>query len=69
MEDDEQRGKDILETYKLRTLTLNGYFPSIMPESMQAVIDGIIFPIRGIEHDGQHQNTRLKLEIINPGAV
>ncbi len=66
-EDDEQRGKDILETFSFRIIGLNGYFPNIHPASMQAVVDGTVFQIRGVEFDGQKQNTRLKLAIIEPG--
>lgn len=59
-------GQVVSEYHLRRHVDLNGYFPQILPEVMQAVIDGVTYPIRGVEHDGQHWITRIKVEITTP---
>jgi hypothetical protein len=49
-----------------RQLKLAGYFPSINPDTMQAVVDGVTYPIRGIESDSQNFSTRLLLDLVTP---
>lgn len=64
--DDEVRAGDVLEQRQRRILKLNGYYPSIVPRQMQAEVDGVVYPIRGIEHDSEHFSTRLTLAVILP---
>lgn len=59
-------GQVVSEYHLRRHVDLNGYYPQILPETMQAVIDGVVYPIRGVEHDGQHWITRIKVEITTP---
>src|SRR5438105_4097479 len=64
--DNENRTNRIQESYLARQLKLDGYFPAILVRDMQAVVDGITYPIRGVEHDGNQFSTRLRLEVIKP---
>ena len=64
--DNENLPSDIQELYVQRQCKLNGYFPSITPRSMQAIVDGVAYIIRGVEHDGARFSTRLRLEISTP---
>lgn len=67
--DDLQRGGVVQEYHIKRHLDLNGYFPQIVADgSMQAVVNGETFPIRGVDSDGQRYITRLRLEVVNPHA-
>ena len=53
-------------TFQRRQCKLNLYAPLISPLEMQAVVDGVIYPIRGVESDSQDFSTRLSLEIKEP---
>ena len=64
--DDLQRGYAVQEYHLRRHANLNGYFPTITEVGMQAVIDGVVYPIRGVDTDGNHFITRLKLEVVTP---
>jgi hypothetical protein len=64
--DDEIRTSEVEEVFERRQLLLNGFFPQIVNRIMQAVVDGVVWPIRGVESDSQRLNTRLKLEQISP---
>ncbi len=64
--DDEIRVTNVIEQYRRRQLKLNKYLPQIVPREMQALVDGVYYPIRGLEHDGSKFTTRLKLEVITP---
>lgn len=39
-------------------VALNGYYPAIAPHHV-ATVDGIDYDIEGVEHDGNHETTRL----------
>jgi hypothetical protein len=41
-------------------IALRGYFPLITP-LMRAMVDGVAWDIKGVEHDGQHVTTRLRV--------
>lgn len=64
--DDEVRTEPISSVVSKRQLKLNGYYTQIVPKSMQVVVDGVVYPIRGVESDSQHFSTRLRLEIVEP---
>lgn len=51
-----------LLTYLTTThhVALQGYYPQI-ETTMRAVIDGVIWDIQGVEHDGQGSTTRLRV--------
>lgn len=50
-----------------RQLKLNGYFPGITV-LQQAVVDGVAYPINGVESDGSKFSTRLYLEVVEPNG-
>lgn len=64
--DNEIRDQKIQEKLSHRHLKLNGWFPSITPRRMQAVVDGVVYPIVGVEGDSQQFSTRLRLEVVKP---
>lgn len=64
--DDIQRGGAVQEYHTRRDLLLNGDYHTILPDTMQAVVDGIVYPIRGLDADGNAFITRLKLEMVRP---
>lgn len=64
--DNENRTNRIQSAYQGRHLKFNGYYPDITVRAHQAVVDGIVYKIRGVEHDGAPFSTRLRLEILNP---
>lgn len=64
--DDEIRDTKVQEKYSRRNLKINAYLPQIQVRAMQAVVDGIVYPIRGVEGDSQQFSTRLRLEIVKP---
>lgn len=64
--DNEVRDSSITSNYSRRRLKLNGYFPTIVAIRMVAVVDGVMYKIRGIEADSQSLLTRLRVEIITP---
>lgn len=45
---------------------LNGYYAQIVPRTHRALIDGVGYLIRGVEHDSERYSTRLSLEQILP---
>lgn len=52
---------EILSVNESRVL-LDAYYPAILP-SYQAVVDGVAYDIKGVEHDSQSQMTRLRVEL------
>lgn len=64
--DNEARSETMESALKQRILKLNGYFPLIVPRDMDAVVDGVVFPIRGVENDSQRWSTRLFVEDLTP---
>lgn len=63
--DDEKRSPTIQGSFDKRVVKLSGYFPQIVERHI-AIVDGVTWQIRGVEHDSQHVSTRLKVEIIRP---
>jgi len=49
-----------------RNLKLSGYFPTIQPDVMVAVVDGVEYAIYSNEPDSEHFSTRLGVDIIKP---
>lgn len=48
---------------------LNGYYPEATPDDQiptdwRAVVDGVDYDILGVDHDSQHTQTRLRLQIV-----
>lgn len=64
--DKETRSGGIVSRVVERLLKLDGYYPQIDTRRMQAVVDGVVYQIRGVDSDSQHFNTRLRLEIVKP---
>ena len=64
--DEETRDTSITMTTLHREVKLNGYFPTITPHTMNAVIDGVAYHIVGTDVDGCKFSTRLRVEIIRP---
>ena len=52
---------------KVRTATdkINGYYPQITSRAMRAIVDGVMWRIRGVEFDTLQKFTTLNLESIN----
>lgn len=67
--DNEKRDARILEEFTRRMCKLNGYYPTIVERQMRAVVDGVIYNIRGVESDSAHVSTRLYLEVIDPNKL
>lgn len=61
--DKEVRDPSVTSFVKRRDLKLDGYYPEIAP-GMEAVVDGVTYPIVGMDSDSQFQFTRLLLEVI-----
>lgn len=64
--DKEQRSALVTQQSVNRTIKLNGYFPTILPQTYRAVVDGVIYHIRGVEHDSERYSTRLLALNITP---
>jgi len=64
--DKERRSSDANILVTARQCKLNGYFSTIKANAMVAQVDGVSYPIVGVEHDGNLHSTRLRLEIITP---
>lgn len=64
--DNEIRTAAVTEQYVRRQLKLNGYFPQIVPRLHRVIVDGVVYPIRGVEEDSEHFSTRLTLEVVRP---
>lgn len=64
--DDESRESMIEGQFERRQLKLNGFFPQIVNRTMQAVVDGVSWQIRGNESDSAQLTTRLKVERVMP---
>ncbi len=64
--DKEDRTQKILSTDTQRQVKLLGFYPQIVAEQMEAIVDGVTFQIVGVEADSLSFSTRLKLEIIKP---
>lgn len=67
--DNERRGPTVTEEFSRRICKLSGYYPAIVERQMRAVVDGVIYNIRGVESDSQHVSTRLYLEVIKPNKL
>lgn len=65
---DEIRDSKIQESYDRTQIKINRYLPSIEQRDMYALVDGVIWPIRGVEADSSDFSTRLKLERIRPNG-
>lgn len=65
---DEIRDSKILESYDRTQLKINRYLPAITSRDMVAVVDGVTWPIRGVEADSSSFSTRLKLEKVKPNG-
>lgn len=64
--DGEVRTSATLEHTQRRHLKMNGSYPQIQERDMEAVVDGVTFPIRGVESDSKNFSTRLRLEVVRP---
>lgn len=64
--DDEVRTGAVQSQVVQRVVKLNGLFLNILVRDMDALVDGIAYPIMGVEHDSQRFSTRLYVEDINP---
>lgn len=64
--DTDTRTIKVTDLTERRHLKINGYYPTIEAEDMQAVVDGKTWEIRGVESDGSHFSTRLRMENILP---
>jgi hypothetical protein len=67
--DPEMRSANVTETIRRRTAKLNGIFPTIDGIRMIALIEGIVYQIRGVDFDSQSFSTRLRLEVVKPRTV
>ena len=65
--DDKLKGADIESQHQNRQCKLKGFHSDITTE-MFCRVQGIVFPIRGVESDSQYWSTRLKLEVIKPNG-
>jgi hypothetical protein len=63
---DENRTNMVRQITHRGNLKLNGFFPEIIPSEMEAVVDGTVWEIRGVENDGSNFSTRLRVEILKP---
>lgn len=50
-------------------ILLNGYYPQATPDDQiptnwRAIIDSVTYDILGVEHDSQHQMTRMEVELV-----
>lgn len=63
--DTEARRNQITEQNESRQCALFGLF-NVDPTTQQAVVDGVVFRIEGVEFDGEPINTRLRLQIVRP---
>jgi hypothetical protein len=66
--DDWQLSSEVSGTVRKRNCKLSGYFPSIDPSTMIAVVDGVTYPVHGNEPDSQHVFSRLLLVEVEPGS-
>jgi|SRR3990167_364679 len=64
--DSESRKSDISSLRTARQCKLLGHFPQIQANVHRAVVDGVSYPIVGIEADGSQISTRMRLEVIIP---
>ena len=67
--DEERRTTGVTSLDQLRAVKLQGYYPSIVPRQMRAVVDEVVYEIIGIEHDSQSFLTRLIVEWQTPRRV
>lgn len=65
-DDKEIRLDHITQLTLQREIKLNGYYPAILPHTMQAIVGGVTYNIAGTEADGNSFSTRLRVEIITP---
>lgn len=64
--DNQLRSDPITEVQKQRQCKLLGYFPMAVPYAMEAIVDGEVFRIDGVEADSVKFSTRLRLEVVKP---
>ena len=64
--DSEVRTSKAVVLRRIRQCVLLGNFPTITPDTHFAIVDGLAYPIVGIDGDGSRLATRLRLEIVNP---
>lgn len=64
--DSEIRRSDMSTLRTARQCKLLGHFPEILATVHKAVVDGVSFPIVGVEADGNQLSTRLRLEVVIP---
>ena len=63
--DNEIRGSKITELFQYRTCKINGNIPAV-PRKMVAVVNEIMYQVRGVEQDSQSFCTQVRLEILKP---
>jgi hypothetical protein len=56
----ETRAPMLTELITTHQINLRGYYPQIQ-ETMRALVDGAGWDIQGVEHDGNHITTRLRV--------
>lgn len=67
----EKRDHEVESKYRRGVCRLNGYFINeVISRSMLAVVDGVVWQIRGVDFDSLNLYTLLELEQLNtnPGA-
>src|SRR5271170_5415966 len=50
----ERRDAGVESKFRKSICRLNGYFTIVVSRTMRAVVDGVVWQIRGIEYDSQH---------------
>ncbi len=65
----ETRVPSDISTRGVRHIMLDGYYPDAIPawqQGARAVVDGVtVYDITGVQHDSQHTQTRLHLQLVN----
>lgn len=64
--DSEVRTSKAVILRRIRQCVLLGDYPTITPDVHFAIVDGLAYPIVGIDGDGSSLATRLRLEIVSP---
>jgi hypothetical protein len=60
---DELRTQIQIYTVHMWIIALNGHYPDIL-ETMRAVIDGTVYEIEQVQHDGNEKTTRLRVRTL-----
>ncbi len=66
---DEKRAAGLISQFKGAKCKLNAYLPNLDIRIYQAVVDGVVFQIRGVDADALDFSTELRLEIVNGGSA